>query len=171
MIDDAIRLRFEVQRFLFEEARLLDTANYKAWLDLLTDDIHYWAPAIESREARHRTSNYIAAADESAYFDDTRATLGMRVARLGFPGAWAEVPPSRMTRLVSNILVGDETAEGISVRSNFILFRSRLESEEDSYCGYREDLLRRDEGGLRLARRKIVFAQSVLTARSITTFL
>ena len=106
-----------------------------------------------------------------AYFDDTRATLAMRVARLGFPGAWAEVPPSRMSRLVSNILVGEETNDGIPVRSNFNLFRSRLESEEDSYCGVREDVLRRVNGQLRLARRKIVFAQSVLTARSITTFL
>jgi 3-phenylpropionate/cinnamic acid dioxygenase small subunit len=72
---------------------------------------------------------------------------------------------------VSNVLVGDETDEGVPVRSNFYLFRSRLESEEDIYCGHREDLLRRIDGRFRLARRKIVFAQSVLTARSITTFL
>ena len=171
MIDDTIRLHFEVQRFLFEEARLLDSQDYKTWLELLTDDVHYWAPAIESREARHRANNYVASAAEMAYFDDTRATLAMRVARLGFPGAWAEVPPSRMSRLVSNILVGEETTDGSPVRSNFNLFRSRLESEEDSYCGVREDVLRRVNGQLRLARRKIVFAQSVLTARSITTFL
>jgi ethylbenzene dioxygenase beta subunit len=164
-------LAFEVQQFLYEEARLLDMQDYKAWLELLTDDIHYWAPVVESREARHRAEHYIAAPDESAYFDDTRATLAMRVARLGFPGAWAEVPPSRMTRLIGNVVAGEEGADGIPVRSTFFLFRSRLETEEDSYVGFREDVLRRVDGGLRLARRKIVFAQSVLTARSITTFL
>lgn len=166
-----IVLAFEVQQFLFEEARLLDKQDYKAWLELLTDDIHYWAPVIESREVRHRASHYIASESECAYFDDTRATLGMRVARLGFPGAWAEVPPSRMTRLVSNVIVGDETPDGIPVSSNFHLYRSRLETEEDTYHGTREDTLRRVDGQLRLARRKIIFAQSVLTARSITTFL
>lgn len=164
-------LAFEVEQFLYEEARLLDAQEYKAWLDLLTDDIHYWAPVVESREARHRAAHYIAREDESAYFDDTRATLGMRVARLGFPGAWAEVPPSRMTRIIGNILVGAEDDRGIPVRSTFHLYRSRLEVEEDTYVGFREDILRRVDGGLRLARRKIVFAQSVLTARSITTFL
>ena len=170
-LDARIVLAFEVQQFLFEEARLLDGQDYKAWLELLTDDIHYWAPVIESREVRHRASHYIAGEGESAYFDDTRATLGMRVARLGFAGAWAEVPPSRMTRLVSNVIVGDETPDGIPVRSNFYLYRSRLETEEDTYHGTREDTLRRVDGQLRLARRKIIFAQSVLTARSITTFL
>lgn len=164
-------LTFEAQQFLFEEARLLDTQDYAGWLALLTEDVHYWAPVVESREARHRASHYVAAPDESAYFDDTRATLGMRVARLGFPGAWAEVPPSRMTRLIANVVVGEESADGIPVRSTFYLFRSRLETEEDSYHGSREDMLRRVDGGLRLAQRKILFAQSVLTARSITTFL
>lgn len=170
-VQTRIVLAFEVQEFLFNEARLLDCQDYKAWLELLTDDIHYWAPVVESRETRHRAAHYIASEDESAYFDDTRATLGMRVARLGFAGAWAEVPPSRMTRLVSNVIVGDETPDGIPVRSNFYLFRSRLETEEDTYHGTREDTLRRVDGQLRLARRKIIFAQSVLTARSITTFL
>ncbi|WP_068091204.1 3-phenylpropionate/cinnamic acid dioxygenase subunit beta [Novosphingobium rosa] len=166
-----LTLAHEVEQFLYEEARLLDTQDYQGWLALLTDDIHYWAPVVESREARHRAGHYIAATDESAYFDDTRATLGMRVARLGFPGAWAEVPPSRMSRLIANIQPGPETAEGIAVRSTFFLYRSRLEVEEDVYHGAREDVLRRVDGQLRLARRKIVFAQSVLTARSITTFL
>lgn len=170
-LSDRMALTFEVQEFLFNEARLLDSLDYKGWLDLLTEDIHYWVPVVESREARHRASHYVASENESAYFDDTRATLGMRVMRLGFPGAWAEVPPSRMSRLVSNVAVtGPETDEGIPVHSNFYLFRSRLEVEEDTYHGHREDILRRVDGKLRLARRKVVLAQSVLTARSITTF-
>jgi 3-phenylpropionate/cinnamic acid dioxygenase small subunit len=166
-----MELAFEVQEFLYEEARLLDAQEYKSWLELLTDDIHYWAPVIESREAKFRASHYVAKSDESAYFDDSRATLGMRVARLGFAGAWAEVPPSRMARQITNVQVGGETPDGIPVRSNFFLFRSRLETEEDTYHGAREDVLRRVGGKLLLASRKIIFAQSVLTARSITTFL
>jgi ethylbenzene dioxygenase beta subunit len=169
-IDDHIRLEFEVREFLHRESNLLDAQRYKEWLDLLTDDIHYWAPAIESVEHKYRSSNYVASETEMAYFDDTRATLGMRVARLGFPGAWAEVPPSRSCHYITNILVEGEEDGDISVRSNFMMFRSRLESEEDSYYGMRSDILRRDGDSLKLHRRKITFAQSVLTSRSITTF-
>lgn len=171
MSADLMMRTFEAQQFLIAEARILDERDYKTWLDMVTDDIHYWAPIVEAREAKHRADHYVAAQDELAYFDDTRATLGMRVARLGFPGAWAEVPPSRMSRLIANVEVTSDEVDGeFSVRSSFYLFRSRLEAEEDTYHGIREDVLRRTEAGLKLARRKIVLAQAVLTARSITTF-
>jgi 3-phenylpropionate/cinnamic acid dioxygenase small subunit len=107
---------------------------------------------------------------ETAYFEDSRATLGMRVARLGFPGAWAEVPPSRTRHYITNILVTGEDETGISVKSNFFVFRSRLEAEEDEYFGSREDVIVRSGGNLKLSKRKIILAQAVLTSRSITTF-
>ena len=169
-IDDRIRLQFEVERFYAREAGLLDMQRYDQWLQLVTDDIHYWAPAIESVERRGSASNHIGGPGESAYFNDSRATLQMRADRLKAGGAWAEVPPSRMQRFITNISVEEESGDDISATSAFMLFRSRLESEEDVYFGRREDILRRSDGSLRLARRKIVLAQSVLTARSITTF-
>ena len=49
---------FEVQQFLFREARLLDACRYGEWLKLLTDDIHYWMPVIENRLGRGEPHRY-----------------------------------------------------------------------------------------------------------------
>lgn len=162
--------RFEAEEFLLREAEMLDAQRYTEWLDTVTQDIIYWAPAIESVESRKRTSNYVCAEDETSYFYETRATLQMRVDRLKVANVWAEVPPSRMVRYISNIRVTGVEGDEMIVRSNFFLFRSRLESEEDRYYGAREDRLRLSDGALKLARRKITLAQSVLLSRSITTF-
>jgi ethylbenzene dioxygenase beta subunit len=113
----------------------------------------------------------VAELDGMAFFKDNLKTLHMRVERLAVGGAWAEIPPSRMCRIVSNIVVDPGEADGeYKVRSKFFLFRSRLEAEEDTYYGSRADLLRRVDGVLKLASRKILLAQTVLKSRSITTF-
>src|SRR5579883_2519517 len=38
------QLQLEVQNLLFREARLLEEARFREWLDLLSDDIHYAMP-------------------------------------------------------------------------------------------------------------------------------
>lgn len=165
-------LRSEVEDFLAREADMLDGQRYGEWLQTLAEDVFYFAPAVESVEYRRQTYNRVATTEEMAFFRDTLATLRMRVERLAVGGAWAEVPPSRMCRSISNVIVDAVSADGteIKVKSKFFLFRSRLEREEDTYCGARDDVLRRSGDTFKLAYRKIVLAQTVLTSRSITTF-
>ncbi len=164
-------LRMEVEDFLAREAEMLDEQRYGEWLKLLTDDVFYWAPAVESVELRRTAANRVAELDGMAFFKDTLKTLHMRIERLAVGGAWAEIPPSRMCRIISNVVVDPGEADGdYNVRSKFFLFRSRLEAEEDNYYGSRQDVLRRVGGALKLASRKIVLAQTVLKSRSITTF-
>ena len=64
--------------------------------------------------------------------------------------AWAEDPPSRTRHFVSNIEVepGQRDSE-LRVYSNFIMYRTRGETEEDFYVGSREDVLRREGGQLK----------------------
>ena len=57
-----------------------------------------------------------------------------------------------------------------SVHSNFIVYRSRAETEQDFYVGAREDLLRRVDGGLKIARRKMTLDQNVLSAKNLSIF-
>ena len=61
-------------------------------------------------------------------------------------------------------------AEEVSVKSRFLLYRNRVETETDLLVGKREDLLRRVDGGWRIARRKIILDQSVLLAKNLTFF-
>jgi 3-phenylpropionate/cinnamic acid dioxygenase small subunit len=163
-------IRLEVEDFLIREAELLDQQRYAEWLDLLTDDIVYWAPSTESVEDKRKTYNKVGLESEMAFFQDTKATLSKRVDRLSAGGAWAEVPPSRTCHYITNVLVESDDGVSAIVRSKFFVFRSRLEAEEDTYFGSRLDLLRRVTGTFKIASRKIVLAQAVLKSRSISTF-
>jgi 3-phenylpropionate/cinnamic acid dioxygenase small subunit len=72
--------------------------------------------------------------------------------------------------MVSNVQVLRATPAEVEVKSRFLVYRNRVETETDLLVGKREDLLRRVEGGLRLARRRIVLDQSVLLAKNLTFF-
>ena len=177
--EDVIR---EVERFLYREARLLDERRFHDWLELFTDDIHYFmasrsnrypksSKAIAILDPESYVEDDIGREDELALFDEDKTTLAARVARLDTGMAWAEDPPSRTRHLISNIEVdpGEDVTE-LNVHSNFIVYRSRAESEEDFYVGARQDLLRRVADGLKIARRRIVLDQNVLRAKNLSIF-
>ena len=172
----------EVEQFLYREARLLDERRFHDWLQLLTDDIHYW---MGNRTNRYPKSSKAIAIldpdrydeddrtkeDELAILDEDKSTLSARVARLDTGMAWAEDPPSRTRHLITNIDVepGDAEAE-LEVYSNFIVYRSRSETEQDFYVGARRDVLRRVDGAWKIARRKITLDQNVLLAKNVSIF-
>src|SRR5260221_9761157 len=109
--------------------------------------------------------------DELAILDESKETLTGRVARLDTGMAWAEDPPSRTRHMISNIEIepGDAESE-LRVYSNFIVYRSRAETEQDFYVGARQDVLRRVDGAWRIARRKLVLDQNVLSAKNVSIF-
>lgn len=159
-----------IEQFLFNEARLLDTEAWQAWLDLMTPDIHYWMPAIENRRRADRLGAY--GKGRGAYFDDNHEDLSRRVARFLQPSAWAEDPPTRHVHVISNVeAYFAETDKEYRVHSVFVNYRSRGESENDLLLGRREDVLREVGDELRIARRKIVITQSLLMSKNLNTFL
>jgi biphenyl 2,3-dioxygenase beta subunit len=160
-------LTFEVEEFLYREAALLDERKLEDWLSLCADDIHYWMPIRRTVQAKD-IANEFTKPGGMAYFDDDKKTLGMRVQRLQQRGAWAEDPPSRTRHIVTNVRILCVDGTEISVASNFMLYRTRLDSEEDSWIGRREDLLRRENGALRLARRHIYLDQTVILSQNMS---
>ncbi|WP_218957194.1 3-phenylpropionate/cinnamic acid dioxygenase subunit beta [Streptomyces sp. UH6] len=165
-------LHFEVRQLYTLEAHLLDEHRYADWLELLTDDLHYWAP-VRTNRLRRQQSLANGGPGEVAIFDETKASLEWRIRRFDSGMAWAEDPPSRTRHLVTNIAVRPDGNAGEYVaESAFLCYRNRLEREVDLYAGGRTDLLRRDERGrLRIARRHILLEQNVLLAKNISTFL
>src|SRR5690348_6153582 len=177
--EDLIR---EVEQFLYREARLLDDRRLHEWVTLFTDDVHYWmagrsnrypksSKAISILDPDRYVENNQTREDELSILDESKETLAGRVARLDTGMAWAEDPPSRTRHLISNIEVapGDTVAE-LKVYSNFIVYRSRAESEEDFYVGGRQDILRRVNGALKIAGRKLTLDQNVLSAKNVSIF-
>ena len=172
----------EVEQFLFREARLLDERRFHDWLALFTDDIHYWmagrtnrypkiSKAIKILDRDNYREDDLPRENELAILDETLATLTGRVACMDTGMAWAEDPPSRTRHIVTNIEVeqGDTTGE-LNVFSNFLVYRNRAETEQDFYVGTRRDVLRRADGALKIARRRIILDQSVLLAKNVSIF-
>jgi 3-phenylpropionate/cinnamic acid dioxygenase small subunit len=178
---DEERIR-EVEQFLYREARLLDERRFDEWLQLFTDDVHYWMSGRRSRYPRgskaiaildpdRYAEEELVRDDELALFDETKATLAARIARLGSGMAWAEDPPSRTRHLITNVGVAPaEKPDELAVQSNFILYRSRAEREQDFYVGARQDVLRREGQGWKIARRRLVLDQNVLSAKNVSVF-
>jgi 3-phenylpropionate/cinnamic acid dioxygenase small subunit len=93
------------------------------------------------------------------------------VERLGSGLAWAEVPPSRVVRVVGNVLVDEGPAGELDVRSVLLLYRHRDAFEVEQFCGHRHDALRRVGGELRLARRTTWLAANGLPGKNLAVFL
>ena len=103
--------------------------------------------------------------------DETRDTLLRRIERLDSGLAWAEDPPSRTRHFISNVELEPTDNPGeVKVYSNFIMYRTRGEREEDFYVGSREDVLRRSGDSWLIAYRKVVLDQTVLSAKNVSNF-
>ncbi len=177
--EDVIR---GVEQFLYREARLLDERRFHDWLSLFTDDVHYSMSARTNRYPRSSkaiaaldpdryTEENVAGEDELGLFDEDIRTLTARVARLDTGMAWAEDPPSRTRHLITNIEIAPDASESeLTVHSNFIVYRSRGETEQDFYVGARQDRLRRVDGAWKIASRRMVLDQNVLTAKNLSIF-
>jgi 3-phenylpropionate/cinnamic acid dioxygenase small subunit len=159
-------LQREVEQFLYREARLLDGGKLAEWLDLFAEDARYWMPA---RETRMNRAEELRGEGELAIFDDDKNFLRARIERIGGGLAHAEEPPSRTRHFVSNIEVREADGGEIEALSNILVYQSRLERTECTYVGRREDRLRRDGAGFKIARRTIVLDQT-LFPRTISVF-
>ncbi len=166
-LSERMLLTYEAEEFLYREGALLDERRLDEWLALTTEDIHYWMPLRRTTTAREVANEFTRPGD-MALFDDDRETLSLRIARLSMGRAWAEDPPSRTRRMVTNVRILSIDGEETLTACNFQLYRTRLNSEEDSWIGRREDLLRRVDGEFKLARRHIFLEQTVILAQNMS---
>jgi len=163
-------VRHEVQDFLYREAELLDERRYEEWLDLFTEDAHYFMPMRRNVPHDEPEREFTRAGADVNWFDEGKDTLARRVAQIRTGIHWAEEPLSRICHMVSNVQVLHASDTEVGVKSRFLIYRNRVETETDVLVGKREDLLRRVDGGFKIARRRIVLDQSVLLAKNLTFF-
>jgi ethylbenzene dioxygenase beta subunit len=164
-------LVFEVEQFLYREARLLDEERLEEWLGLMAEDVQYWMPGIQARYRKDTSGGPLS--ERMAFYDDDLLNLRRRVTRFMHDTAWAEDPPTRACHLINNVEVELTSAVGeYRVYSTFVNCRGRNDVDESWLAGRRTDLLRRvADGGLRLARREIFVTQAVLLAKNLNVFL
>jgi 3-phenylpropionate/cinnamic acid dioxygenase small subunit len=154
----------DVEAFLYLEARMLEENCFDDWLDCFADDVRYWMPIRESTDGSLGASLGPAnEADTFALFDDDKKSLELRVLRIKTGDAHAEVPPSITQRLVTNITVEPAAADdSLRVRSSFMVYQERRGQHGVTFFGKRDDVLRVTQGKLKITRRRIDLAQTIL---------
>jgi 3-phenylpropionate/cinnamic acid dioxygenase small subunit len=161
---------FELGQFYYLEAEFLDDGRFADWLEMLAHDLHYWAPTRTNRLRRQQALS-VSAPGEAAFYDETKESLAWRIRRYDSGMAWAEDPPSRTRHLITNISARERSDGLLQVRSAFLVYRNRLQTEVDLYAGGRNDIVRRDGiHGFEVAKRTILFEQNVLLMKNISTF-
>ncbi len=164
-------VHYEVQQFLIQEALLLDNMRLREWTALLAEDLVYKAPVRQTRSRSSYASEFSAT---TGHFHDDYLSILERVSRLvDLTSAWAEDPPSRTRRFVSNISVFDtSTPNEYEVISYLMLTRNRFDQETyQLLTAERHDRVRRVGNGFKLARRDILIDQAVLGMPNLAVFL
>jgi ethylbenzene dioxygenase subunit beta len=159
----------EIEQFLYREARLLDEEQYRDWLGMMTEDVHYWMPVTENRFRRDKRPPI--SEKDLAYYNDKLKDLDMRVARFETGMVWTEDPPNRTRHIITNIEANwvNQPSEA-EVFSNFVVYRNRRHRDEATLIGGRQDVLRKVGGQWKLARRKIMLAQNLVLDKNLGVF-
>jgi 3-phenylpropionate/cinnamic acid dioxygenase small subunit len=153
--------------WLNDEAALLDGNQMREWLELLHPEVDYRMPI---RVTREREKGLGFSTDGYHLYEDYES-LATRVERLYGEYAWAEDPPSRTRRFVSNVRVSIRGEGEYEVNSNLMIFRSRLDSVEfELLSGERQDILVAVDGALKLRRRLILLDHSTLRNKNLAIF-
>ncbi|WP_099023014.1 aromatic-ring-hydroxylating dioxygenase subunit beta [Mycolicibacterium palauense] len=142
--------RFEVEQFLYREARLADENDYDGWESLWTDDALYWVPATSDDADPDRQMSIIC---------DNRSRIATRLKQVRTGRRYAQAPPSHLRRLISNIefLSGQPNSEGgtdLEVGANFVVVEARPRGNH-IWAGRTTYRLRRVDSELRLAYKKV----------------
>ena len=151
-------LQAEVERFLHQEARLLDTHRLEDWLALFTDDATYWVPLAHNQQNPYEHSSII---------HDDRTLLAIRVRQYAHPRAHARLPATHTVHQVGNVLILDNSAETIRVASTLVLIEYRQERQRQ-WGALVEHSLRRTPEGLRIAAKRVDLINSEAELDGIT---
>lgn len=167
-IPQRMALQYEIEQFLYAEAALLDGRKLRDWFALLASDIHYWMPIRRTVTSDNLDMEFTQPGD-MAYFDDDLTILDMRLKKQEAGSSWAEEPPSRSRHFVGNVRILKVEGDEVSVEVCFYIYRSRLNSDVDTWVGRREDVLRRHGGSFQIARRHIFLDQTVIQSANFST--
>lgn len=154
---------------LYDEAAALDERRFDDWVAMLAPDLIYQAPIRITRTGANKDRDVMRT---MFHFDEDYSSMLMRTGRLQ-KSAWAEDPPSRCRRFVTNVRVAAcETPGEYEVVSYLFLERSRGDNpHNEQLTAERRDVWRHVDGGYVMARREIIVDQSVLGMSNLAIFL
>ncbi len=160
---------FSAADFLIQEARTLDNNQLEDWRSLLAADIFYYMTQMRTLPRGQPKEDF-----GSYWYYENRDTLDLRINKfLHARSIFAEDPPSRIRRYVSNVTMFATAADDEFVVESYLqVLRNRHDAPtyEILSCP-REDLLRREGDEWEIAQRHIGVDQAVLGTHNISFFL
>jgi ethylbenzene dioxygenase subunit beta len=137
----------DVERFLVEEAALLDRGAWEAWIALFTPDGWYWVPATPAQSDPF---------DHVSLFFENRPLMQMRAERLQHPRAHGVATPIRTSRVVGNVQLfgGGEGSADILARSRFHMTEAQ-DGRQRVFAGTCIHRLAVTEEGLRIRVKRV----------------
>src|SRR3954468_10704294 len=139
-----------VEQFLYHEARLLDTQQLEAWLELFTEDATYWVPLENNQKEPLETSSIIHA---------DRTLLEVRVKQLRHPRAHARQPLARTVHQVGNVVELSRANGELRIGSTLTVVEFRHEKQR-LYAALVEHHLRPSADTFRIAHKRIDLVNS-----------
>ena len=142
--ESVANLREEIKAWLFREAELLDDGLERIWLeDMVSRDIIYQLPLRQTVE-RARGAGWV---EGTFHLDE------------------------RYGSFVTNVRPVANDDGTVSVRSNLLIYRTRQDNVVPQLLsGERHDLLRREDGVLRLLVRKILLDMTAIGTHNLSIF-
>ena len=135
----------EVEQFLYKQAELLDTRQWKAWIDLFADDGIYWMPP----DASYKTWD-----GQPAIFAEDKNLMTVRMNRVLHPDAWSQRPLWGTNHVVSNVVIEKETKDTVVVRSRFHMLELRRDDVRHFAGSYRHEL-KKAKGDFRIKLQRV----------------
>lgn len=145
-------------QFLFHEARLMDAHAYRAWLELWAAQAHYWVPC---NDDDYDPASHISIVNEN------RTGLENRVTRLLSGAHYAQEPKSRLSRVVSNIELGEVSKDELTIYATFNLTAFR-KGVTDVIAGRTAHRLVREKGQVRMAAKKVILVDNDGVMKNLT---
>jgi len=146
-------LRQEVAELIYREATLLDRRRWDDWIDLYTADAVYWVPAWKNEE---ETTDDPETQLNMIYLRN-RGGMEDRIFRIESRDSYASVPLDRTVHVVGNVLVENAAGDRIEAWANCVVHVYSTKSGPTTRASLYDYTLRRVNGALRIARKKITF--------------
>lgn len=149
----------DLMHFLIEEAYMLDNSKYKDWVELLADDVLITMPVRQTVSRKNGDGRgplyWIYDTKEEAVFKATRY-LG--------DSAWADDPPSRHRRMITNVRVYETDVEQEYLVQSYLLLQRNTGNQHtfSPFSARRDDILRREGDSWLIAKRNIIVDQAVI---------
>jgi benzoate/toluate 1,2-dioxygenase subunit beta len=134
-----------IERFLFEEARLLDAGDFEGWLELYKPQGIYWMPSQSGQTDPLNVASIV--------YED-HAILSIRVQRLLEARALVLTPMPKTTHVIGNVEARDRDADGFTVEAAFICVEHRAENQK-LYSGRHTYQLVPDEESFRIKMKRV----------------